>query len=87
MTRNFCKRDGCALGGTDVGSGAHLRAECTVVGSRTTNGQDNRTIDDADPGLYASTRWYGKGVAADGQAPHPQPGHGDRLDARAHGLR
>lgn len=59
VTRNFCKRDGCALLGTDVGSGAVLTAECTVLGDRTTNGQDNSTIDDGNPGLYSSTRWYG----------------------------
>lgn len=59
MTKNFCKRDGCALGGTDVGSGATLTAECTLLGDRTTNGQDNSSIDDGNPGLYSSTRWYG----------------------------
>jgi len=59
VTRNFCKRDGCAVPGTDVGSGAVLTAECTVLGNRTTNGQDNSTIDDNNPGLYSSTRWYG----------------------------
>jgi hypothetical protein len=59
VTRNFCKRDGCALPGTDFGSGATLTAECTVLGNRTTNGQDNSAIDDGNPGLYSSTRWYG----------------------------
>lgn len=59
VTRNFCKRDGCALAGTDVGSGAVLTAECTTLGDRTTNGQDNSAIDDANPALYTSTRWYG----------------------------
>ena len=59
VTRNFCKRDGCALPGTDFGSGATLTAECTVIGNRTTNGQDNSAIDDGNPGLYTSTRWYG----------------------------
>jgi hypothetical protein len=59
VTRNFCKRDGCALPGTDMGSGAAITAECTTFGSRTTNGQDNSSIDDGNPGLYSSTRWYG----------------------------
>ncbi len=54
-----CKRDGCALSGTDMGSGAVITAEYTVIGNRTTNGQDNSTIDDGNPGLYTSTRWYG----------------------------
>jgi hypothetical protein len=58
-TRNYCKRDGCALGSTDFGSGAVLTAECTVLGDRTTNGQDNSAVDDGNPGLYQSTRWYG----------------------------
>lgn len=59
VTRNFCKRDGCALVGTDMGSGASVVAECSTFGDRTTNGQDNSTIDDANSGLYSSTRWYG----------------------------
>jgi hypothetical protein len=59
VTRNFCKRDGCALGGTDMGSGAAILAECATLGSRTTNGQDNSAIDDGNPGLFTSTRWYG----------------------------
>ncbi|MDO9352435.1 MAG: hypothetical protein Q7T55_01985 [Solirubrobacteraceae bacterium] len=58
-TRNFCKRNGCALGGTDMGSGAVIAAECTVLGDRTTNGQDNSSVDDGNPGLFTSTRWYG----------------------------
>lgn len=59
VTQDFCKRDNCALPGTDVGSGAVLTAECTVLGNRTTNGQDNSAVDDGNPGLYSSTRWYG----------------------------
>lgn len=59
VTRNYCKRDGCALSGTDVNNGAALTAECTILGDRTTNGQDNSSIDDGNPGLYTSTRWYG----------------------------
>jgi hypothetical protein len=59
VTRNYCKRDGCMLGGTEVGSGAGLTAECTTLGDRTTNGQDNSAVDDSNPGLYSTTRWYG----------------------------
>lgn len=59
VTRNYCKRDGCALAGTDIGSGAVLVAECTTIGTRTTNGQDGSSVDDGNPGLYSSTRWYG----------------------------
>ncbi|HEX5493606.1 MAG TPA: CHAP domain-containing protein [Mycobacteriales bacterium] len=59
VTHNFCRSNGCALAGTDVSTGAHLTATCQVHGDRTTNGQDNSTIDDHNPGLYTSTRWYG----------------------------
>jgi hypothetical protein len=59
VTRNFCKRDGCALAGTDMGTGAQITAICQVGGDRTTNGQDNSSIDDNNPGLFSSTRWYG----------------------------
>ncbi|GAA3821763.1 cutinase family protein [Nocardioides panacisoli] len=59
VTRNFCKRDGCAIAGTDVITGDVITAYCTVSGDRTTNGQDNSAIDDSNPGLYTSTRWYG----------------------------
>lgn len=58
ITANYCKSNGCALPGTDMGTGAHIVAVCQTFGNRTTNGQDNSTIDDANPGLYTSTRWY-----------------------------
>lgn len=59
VTKNYCKRDGCALGGTDVGTGAVITAYCQTSGDRTTNGWDGNSIDDGNPGLYESTRWYG----------------------------
>lgn len=58
VTQNFCKRDGCALLGTDMGSGARITATCQTTGARTTNGHDSDASDDANPGLYSSTRWY-----------------------------
>ncbi len=58
-TRNYCRVNGCVLAGTEVTTGATLTARCQVQGDRTTNGQDNSNIDDANPGLFTSTRWYG----------------------------
>jgi hypothetical protein len=59
VTRNYCKRDGCSLAGTDMGTGARITAYCQTFGSRTTNGWDANPSDDSNPNLYASTRWYG----------------------------
>jgi hypothetical protein len=59
VTRNYCRRDGCMVAGTDMNTGRVITAYCTVIGDRTTNGQDNSSIDDNNPGLYTSTRWYG----------------------------
>ncbi len=59
VTKNFCRRDGCMLSGTDVlTTGSTVVAECWANGDRTTNGQDNSAIDDSNPNLYQSTRWY-----------------------------
>lgn len=58
----FCKRQdpdhNCALSGTDMGSGVALTAECQTHGERVTNGMDQDTLDDHNPGLYESTLWY-----------------------------
>ena len=59
VTENYCKRNGCALPGTDMGTGARITAICQTTGARTTNGQDNSAVDDANPELYTTTRWYG----------------------------
>jgi hypothetical protein len=59
VTRNYCRSNGCMVGGTEVGTGARLTAVCQVRGDRTTNGQDNSSIDDGNPGLYTSNLWYG----------------------------
>jgi hypothetical protein len=58
VPENFCRAD-CALPGTDVRSGTELQATCQAEGDRTTNGQDDNPIDDVNPGLFESTRWYG----------------------------
>jgi hypothetical protein len=60
VTRNFCKSDGCMLATTDVlDSGDWVNAYCQTSGDRTTNGQDNSSIDDQNPALFESRRWYG----------------------------
>ncbi len=58
-TRNYCRRDGCMLAGTEVGTGVQLTAVCQAQGDRTTNGQNNSSVDDHNPGLYESRLWYG----------------------------
>ena len=59
VARNFCKRDGCALAGTDMHSGAKVQAVCQTQGASTTNGDETSPLDDRNPGLYRSTLWYG----------------------------
>ncbi|MEX5720017.1 hypothetical protein [Geodermatophilus maliterrae] len=56
---NHCSENGCALSGTDMNTGATATASCQTIGDRTTNGQDDSTVDDANPGLFTSDRWYG----------------------------
>ena len=58
-TRNYCRTNGCMLAGTEVRTGAQITAVCQVQGDRTTNGQDNSSIDDSNPGLFTTTLWYG----------------------------
>ncbi|MET9632184.1 hypothetical protein ABZX92_32455 [Lentzea sp. NPDC006480] len=59
VTKNFCKRDGCALPSTDVATGARITAVCQTTGLRTTNGNDSDAGDNANPHLFESARWYG----------------------------
>ena len=60
VTQNYCKRDGCAIAGTDRNTGgSYTPAVCQAQGARTTNGNDGNTNDDQNPGLFSSTRWYG----------------------------
>lgn len=58
VPRNYCKRDGCALPGTDMVTGHRIVAICQTTGARTTNGWDANPSDDSNPGLFESTRWY-----------------------------
>lgn len=56
---DFCKRDGCALPGTNVATATWLTAVCQTVGRTTTNGNDTTPIDSHNPGRSTSDRWYG----------------------------
>ncbi len=53
-----CRLHGCKADGTEMSSGAVARAVCQVQGDRITNGQDDSAVDDHNPGLYSSSRWY-----------------------------
>jgi transcriptional regulator with XRE-family HTH domain len=56
----YCKSRGCAVeGGPEYRTSDHLTVSCQIAGDRTTNGDDSTTVDDANPGLYSSTLWYG----------------------------
>lgn len=56
----YCGSRGCNINGTERWSGqTYDAAICQRTGERTTNGQDNSSIDDRNPGLYTSTRYYG----------------------------
>ena len=60
VTENRCRVNGCMVAGTERGTGGTLGpAVCQQSGARTTNGEDNNSIDDNNPGLFTSTRWYG----------------------------
>jgi surface antigen len=64
QTKPFCKQNACAVANTDRKSGeTYDTAVCTTIGERITNGQDNSTVDDNNPGLYTSSRWYGVRLA------------------------
>lgn len=58
-TTNYCKRIGCAVTNTDMGTGHVVTAYCVKHGDRTTNGEDGSAVDDANPALYSSTLWFG----------------------------
>jgi hypothetical protein len=60
VRQNYCRRDGCTIAGTDRATGGtYAPAVCQAQGVRTTNGNDGDANDDANPGLFSSTRWYG----------------------------
>ena len=64
VMQNRCRVNGCMIVGTERWTGGTLGpAVCQGFGARTTNGQDNSPVDDANPGLFTSTRWYGVSVS------------------------
>jgi murein DD-endopeptidase MepM/ murein hydrolase activator NlpD len=65
VPRTFCKRDGCAIDGTDRSTGGTYHpVVCQTTGDRTTNGEDQNTRDDQNPGLHSSRMWYGIDLGA-----------------------
>lgn len=58
-TRPVCRLNNCKVEGTEMSSGTTVTATCQTQGDRMTNGQDNSTVDDANPGLHTSSLWYG----------------------------
>ncbi|MGK2936286.1 MAG: hypothetical protein ACSLFR_00545, partial [Solirubrobacteraceae bacterium] len=55
-----CASRGCAIGGTERGTGGtYDAAVCQTSGERTTNGWDANPSDDANPERFESTRYYG----------------------------
>jgi murein DD-endopeptidase MepM/ murein hydrolase activator NlpD len=55
-----CSTRGCAIGGTERGTGGtYDAAVCQTSGERTTNGNDSSSADDANPERFESTRYYG----------------------------
>lgn len=56
---NFCKRDGCAVDGTDMRTGDRAFAVCQTVGDFNTNGELGNPADDGNPALRESDQWYG----------------------------
>lgn len=59
LTRSGCRKAGCMLSGTELGTGDQITATCQIRGNRVTNGEDDSVVDDNNPGLYTSTLWYG----------------------------
>jgi hypothetical protein len=56
----FCTSRGCNIGGTERSTGqTYDAAVCQTSGERTTNGNDGSAVDDANPALFSSTRYYG----------------------------
>ena len=54
---SFCKSKGCAIGGTDMWSGATFQAHCWADGALMTNENRNRPEDDSNPNRIDTTKW------------------------------
>ncbi|MGK2956102.1 MAG: vWA domain-containing protein [Solirubrobacterales bacterium] len=62
--RAFCTTNGCNINGTERSTGqTYESAVCQTWGERITNGNDHSAVDDANPELYSSTRYYGVRLA------------------------
>ena len=56
----FCTSRGCNIYGTERTTGqTYDKAVCQAWGERTTNGNDQSPVDDANPALFESSRYYG----------------------------
>lgn len=56
----FCTTRGCNIYGTERTTGqTYDKAVCQAWGERTTNGNDHSAVDDANPALFESSRYYG----------------------------
>ncbi len=54
-----CGSRGCNIVGTERRTGqTYDKAICQTTGERTTNGNDGSSVDDRNPGLFTSTRYY-----------------------------
>jgi len=58
-TVGSCRLKHCEIDGTKMSSGAVADAVCQLLGDRITNGQNDSAVDDENPGLFSSARWYG----------------------------
>lgn len=60
----YCGSRGCNIAGTERRSGQRFDAAvCQTTGDRTTNGNDHDPVDDGNPGLFTSARYYGVRLA------------------------
>lgn len=62
----FCADGKCLIPGTERETGeTYESAVCQLQGERVTNGQDNSAVDEQNPGLFSSHRYYEVRLSAD----------------------
>lgn len=67
VPRGHCTALGCNIAGTGRNTGGTWApAVCQTTGERITNGEDGSSIDDHNPGLYTSDRYYGVRLSGGG---------------------
>jgi hypothetical protein len=54
-----CRALGCEVAGSALASGTEVTLTCRAYGERVTNGNDRSALDDDNPLLFSSDRWYG----------------------------